>query len=148
MSFCKAYCLHKHIVNEYQIIKTACLGSRAHTVTQKGGADCAFPRCNTFCSHREHSEEIVNGSGRWVRDGLALSQPAFPRSNTLSGGSLHWSSLPLSESVLLQQFFSKEIYIVFISKWLGNMCITVILGSLYEIFHIRPFLLVWLFGCI
>ncbi len=89
MSFCKAYCLHKHIVNEYQIIKTACLGSRAHTVTQKGGADCDFLRCNTFCSHRERSEEIANGSGRWVRNGLALSPPAFPRSSTLLGGSLH-----------------------------------------------------------
>ncbi len=46
----------------------------------------------------------------------ACPAPAFPRFSALSGGRLHCSSSPLSESVLLQLFFSKEIDIVFMSE--------------------------------
>ncbi len=88
---------------------------------------------------------LKHGSGEWVGDGLALSPPAFPRFSALSGCGLP----PLSDSSWL--IFSPRRLILFLyPEWLvfcrGNTCITVILGSYYESFHIRPCLLVWLFG--
>ncbi len=93
------------------------------------------------------SRGLKHGTGEWVGYGLALSPPAFPRFSALSGCGLP----PLSDSSWL--IFSPRRLILFLyPEWLvfcrGNTCITVILGSYYESFHIRPCLLVWLFGCI
>ncbi len=78
-----------------------------------------------------------------LADGLETGSPYFhlhsPDLVLSRGGSLHCTSSPLSESMqICSSFLSKGIYIVFISEWLaccwGNVCIMVILSSLYESF--------------
>ncbi len=96
---------------------------------------------------------IAHESGGRVGDGLALSPPAFPRSSTLSGyGSPRCGSSPFCVSALLQLSFSEEIDIVFHPSGSRVAEETRALRSFsvhyIESFHIRPCLLVWLFGCI
>ncbi len=80
---------------------------------------------------------LLRHCGDWDHeDRTWIWQPSWRRARPIS-------------TCILQQFLSKEIYIVFISEWLavcwGNACITVILGSLYESFISDR---VYLSGCL
>ncbi len=63
MSFRKAYCLHKHIVNEYHYEQHVC------GALERKKADCAFPAamCCTPAGHAPRSVSVPVISRFWSR---------------------------------------------------------------------------------
>ncbi len=122
-------------------------------------------RCNALCSRRARSEECVRAydlavprllrhRGEWdhgahidLADGLETGSPYFhlysPGLALSRGGSLSYSSSPLSESALICSSFSPRRCICFVPSG-SRVAIMVILGSFMHFQTVFTCLGVWL----